>query len=192
MPYTGQAIISRHQPSVRFSPSFIDTAVRHPFWPFFHHDLNHIINRMLDESRHDQCEETPLLGHDHAPESGHSTRARWVLIVLSLGIIAVNFGSYLAMAPQIQIFEYIICQKMHPEIALLTPQEQIDARCKSPDVQGELALVNGWKETLDALPGIFLALPFGLMADQAGRKKVLMLSLIGLIIEEVVVRIIGK
>lgn len=30
------------------------------------------------------------------------------------------------------------------------------------------------------------------MADQAGRKKVLMLSLIGLIIEEVVVRIIGK
>ncbi|KAF4277199.1 hypothetical protein CNMCM8689_004908 [Aspergillus fumigatus] len=141
---------------------------------------------MLDESRHDQCEETPLLGHDHAPESGHSTRARWVLIVLSLGIIAVNFGSYLAMAPQIQIFEYIICQKLHPEIALLTPQEQIDARCKSPDVQGELALVNGWKETLDALPGIFLALPFGLMADQAGRKKVLMLSLIGLIIEEVV------
>ncbi|KAK9616804.1 hypothetical protein V6Z98_008196 [Aspergillus fumigatus] len=109
---------------------------------------------MLDESRHDQCEETPLLGHDHAPESGHSTRARWVLIVLSLGAD--------------------------------------DARCKSPDVQGELALVNGWKETLDALPGIFLALPFGLMADQAGRKKVLMLSLIGLIIEEVVVRIIGK
>ncbi|KAF4164615.1 hypothetical protein CNMCM6936_008899 [Aspergillus lentulus] len=145
---------------------------------------------MLDESRHRQCEETPLLGHDHAPESGRFTRARWVLIALSLGIIAVNFGSYLAMAPQIQIFESIICQKLHPETALLTTKER-NARCKAPDVQGELALVNGWKETLDTLPGIFLALPFGLVADQAGRKRVLMLSLIGLTIEEVMVRIIA-
>lgn len=146
---------------------------------------------MLDESRHRICEETPLLGHDHAPESGRFTRARWVLIALSLGIIAVNFGSYLAMAPQIQIFESIICQKLHPETALLTTKER-NARCKAPDVQGELALVNGWKETLDTLPGIFLALPFGLVADQAGRKRVLMLSLIGLTMEEVMVRIIGK
>ncbi|PKX90214.1 putative MFS transporter [Aspergillus novofumigatus IBT 16806] len=146
---------------------------------------------MLDESRHDQSEETPLLGHNQALESGRFSRARWVLIILSLAIITVNFGSYLAMAPQIQIFESIICQKLHPEIALLTTQEQIDVTCKAADVQGELALVNGWKETLDTLPGIFLALPFGLMADQAGRKKVLMLSLIGLIMEEVTVRIIA-
>jgi hypothetical protein len=96
------------------------------------------------------------------------------------------------MAPQIQIFESIICRKVHPETAFLTTQEQIDARCKAADVQGELALVNGWKETLDTLPGIFLALPFGLMADQAGRKMVLRLSLLGLITEEVMVRIIGK
>ncbi|GIK06760.1 hypothetical protein Aspvir_002411 [Aspergillus viridinutans] len=146
---------------------------------------------MLCEIRHDECEETPLLGHDHPSESRRSTHARWILIVLSLGIIAINFGSYLAMAPQIQIFESIICRKLHPEIALLTTQEQIDARCKAPDMQGELALVNGWKETLDTLPGIFLALPFGLMADQAGRKVVLRLSLLGLIMEEVMVRIIA-
>ncbi|RLL95397.1 hypothetical protein CFD26_101143 [Aspergillus turcosus] len=146
---------------------------------------------MVCDTRQDQCEETPLLGHNHAPEPRCSTRARWILIVLSLGIIAINFGSYLSMAPQIQIFESIICRKLHPEIALLTTEEQIDARCKAPDVQGELALINGWKETLDTLPGIFLALPFGLMADRAGRKTVLTLSLIGLIIEEVTVRIIA-
>ncbi|RHZ54843.1 putative MFS transporter [Aspergillus thermomutatus] len=146
---------------------------------------------MLPETRQDQCEETPLLGHDHALESRRSTRARWILIILSLGIIAMNFGNYLSMAPQIQIFESIICRKMHPEIALLTNEEQIAARCKAPDVQGELALVNGWKETLDTLPGIVLALPFGLMADQAGRKTVLMLSLVGLIMEEVMVRVIS-
>ncbi|KAF7136825.1 hypothetical protein CNMCM5793_006343 [Aspergillus hiratsukae] len=145
---------------------------------------------MVCETRQDQCEETLLLGHDHAAEPRPSTRARWILIILSLGIIAINFGSYLSMAPQIQIFESIICRKLHPEIALLTTEGQI-ARCKAPDVQGELALVNGWRETLDTLPGIVLALPFGLMADQAGRKTVLMLSLIGLITEEVMVRIIA-
>ncbi|KAF7180912.1 hypothetical protein CNMCM7691_000041 [Aspergillus felis] len=146
---------------------------------------------MLCETRHDECEETPLLGHNHASESRRSTHARWILIVVSLGICAINFGSYLAMAPQVQIFESIICRKLHPEIALLTTQEQIDARCKALDVQGELALVNGWKETLDTLPGILLALPFGLMADQAGRRMVLRLSLLGLIVEEVMVRIIA-
>ncbi|GFG23267.1 metapyrocatechase 2 [Aspergillus udagawae] len=146
---------------------------------------------MVFETTHDECEEAPLLGDNHASESRRSTHARWILIVLSLGIIAINFGSNLAMAPQIQIFESIICRKLHPEIAFLTTQEQIDARCKAADVQGELALVNGWKETLDTLPGIFLALPFGLMADQAGRKMVLRLSLLGLITEEVMVRIIA-
>jgi MFS family permease len=164
---------------------------RHHSWLFFLHDLNYIINKMVCETRQDQCEETPLLGHEHAPEVPRSTRPRWILIILSLGIIAINFGSYLSMAPQIQIFESIICRKLHPEVAPLTG-DQIDARCKAPDVQGELALVNGWKETLDTLPGIFLALPFGLMADKTGRKTVMMLSLIGLITEEVMLRIIGK
>jgi MFS family permease len=66
----------------------------------------------------------------------------------------------------------------------------VDDNCKSPQVQGELALINGWKDTFDQLPGILLALPYGFAADRIGRKPILALSLTGLILEETAMRLI--
>lgn len=57
-------------------------------------------------------------------------------------------------------------------------------------MQGELALINGWKDTFDQLPGILLALPYGFAADRIGRKPILALSLIGLILEKTAMRLI--
>ncbi|KAL4758063.1 uncharacterized protein BDW70DRAFT_162942 [Aspergillus foveolatus] len=41
----------------------------------------------------------------------------------------------------------------------------------------ELAAVNGWKDTLDMIPGIVLGTSYGFMADQTGRWPVLILSM---------------
>ncbi|KAJ4420992.1 hypothetical protein N0V82_004034 [Gnomoniopsis sp. IMI 355080] len=65
------------------------------------------------------------------------------------------------------------------------------SNCKSPDVQGELAILNGWKDTFDQIPGIIMALPCGFAADRIGRKPIILLALTGLLLEEVSTRLIS-
>lgn len=55
------------------------------------------------------------------------------------------------MPPQTEIFEDIICRKMHSESAL-HPHQGDDDGCRGALVQSELARINGWKTTFEALP----------------------------------------
>ncbi|KAL4929070.1 putative MFS transporter [Aspergillus undulatus] len=114
----------------------------------------------------------------------HRPNANAILILVFIIAITIDFGDYLSVTPRTQILENIICHNFHPDAAANS------STCKDADVQRELALINGWKDTFDQLPGIILALPFGFMADRVGRKKVLMLSLFGLMMQEGAVRVI--
>ncbi|KAJ5160144.1 uncharacterized protein N7482_007148 [Penicillium canariense] len=134
-------------------------------------------------------EQAPLLraheaGHDDQPKITSLLRHRLLLLVC-LSIIAADFGNYLGYAPHIEILESIICRQARGSNSL-----GVDDNCKSPQVQGELALINGWKDTFDQLPGILVALPYGFAADSIGRKPILALSLVGLILEETAMRLI--
>ncbi|KAJ5938157.1 MFS general substrate transporter [Penicillium verhagenii] len=105
-------------------------------------------------------------------------------------ILAVDFGFYLTIAPQTKIFENIICRNYltaqgEPAGTILT-----DSVCKSEPVQVELALVNGWKETADIVPGILLSVPYGILADRWGRKPVLLLGILGSLLGEIWVRVV--
>ncbi|KAL3453118.1 major facilitator superfamily domain-containing protein [Aspergillus insuetus] len=127
-------------------------------------------------------ENTPLL---RVSPQRNSKQAHWILFVLSTVIVTIDFAGYLSVAPQTQILEDIICRDLHPDSIALS-----SSTCKDADVQSELSLIIGWTETFNQLPGIILALPFGFMADRVGRKKVIILSLVGLILQEVALRII--
>lgn len=148
-------------------------------------------------------ENTPLLVEEQEPASpeddvfgGQSERAaklraKKVLILIGISIVAADFGSYLSFAPQIDILEKTLCKRLHGREPPSTPFEQwSEPDCKADDVQTELALVVGWMAFFNTIPGIVLALPYGLAADRIGRKPVLLLSLVGLILEEVTVRVI--
>jgi MFS family permease len=99
--------------------------------------------------------------------------------------VAADFGNYLGYAPHIEILESIICRQARGSNSFVR-----NDNCKSPEVQGELALINGWKDTFDQVPGILLALPYGFAADRVGRKPIMALSLTGLILEEISIRLI--
>lgn len=124
-------------------------------------------------------ETTPLL---HPGK--HKDSANWILFLVCIVIITIDFGDALSVAPQTQILEDIVCRALHRDTVISA------STCKGIDVQSELALINGWKETFDQIPGIILALPYGFMADRVGRKQVAMLSMLGLTMQEVAVRII--
>ncbi|KAJ5158044.1 Major facilitator superfamily domain general substrate transporter, partial [Penicillium coprophilum] len=110
---------------------------------------------------------------------------RRLLILVCISVVAADFGNYLGYAPHIEILESIICRQAGSGNSF-----GIDDKCKSPLVQGELALINGWKDTFDQVPGILLALPYGFAADSIGRKPIMVFSLVGLLLEEIAMRLI--
>ncbi|GKZ59631.1 hypothetical protein AnigIFM49718_005516 [Aspergillus niger] len=142
-------------------------------------------------------ETTSLLsGHNESPVQPKSVtrRAQRVLFLACLIAVTVDIGNYISVAPQLQIYELNICQRLHPEVFDNTPGRGLPSvspsACKAADVQGELALLKGWMSTFDQLPSIVLALPYGLMADRVGRIPVLFLSLAGAVLEEMAIRVI--
>ncbi|KAL4942933.1 hypothetical protein BDV06DRAFT_211436 [Aspergillus oleicola] len=124
-------------------------------------------------------EREPLLGGRSSSPAPLSPAQRRLILLVCFSIVAADFGNALALAPQISIYESLICRWF---------SDGVD--CKSPGVQGELALVTGWKETVDQLPGIILALPYGLAADRIGRKPILVLALSGLFLEDIAIRLV--
>ncbi|KAL4935447.1 major facilitator superfamily domain-containing protein [Aspergillus oleicola] len=136
-------------------------------------------------------ETTPLLPPQPQPAQASTTHplrhnAHKILLLVFMVAITIDFGDCLSTTPRTQILENIICHNFHPDTATTSNPSQ----CKDADVQSELALINGWKDTFDQLPGIILALPYGFMADRVGRKKVLLLSLLGLVLQEGCLRLI--
>ncbi|KID74511.1 MFS efflux pump atnC [Metarhizium brunneum] len=139
-----------------------------------------------------RAETTPLLGqstcreYNQEDEQTSNISARTVLILVGICIIAIDFGNYLSFAPQIDILEQIVCRRH----GIARPGDASGPDCKADGIQAELAILVGWMAFCNQVPGIILALPYGFAADRFGRKPVLLLSLIGLILEEMVVRFI--
>ncbi|KAL6854815.1 hypothetical protein ACO1O0_005942 [Amphichorda felina] len=153
----------------------------------------------MNGSANDVSETTRLLGvapeqHEepnHEYEGPAKLQARKVLILLGITIVTIGFGSSLSLAPQIQIMEQILCERHRSAGVSQTPLEGGSMPdCKSDDIQSELALLIGWADFWHQVPGIILALPYGFAADRIGRKPVMVLSFIGLLLEDVGVRLI--
>ncbi|PVH96198.1 MFS general substrate transporter [Periconia macrospinosa] len=88
------------------------------------------------------------------------------------------------MAPQTDIMEQIICRSHYGR------PESIGLDCKLEAIQTELAVVQEVRAALGQIPGILLALPYGVMADHYGRKAVFLLFLLGLVLSDTLVKLI--
>ncbi|KAJ9244771.1 hypothetical protein DTO169E5_1592 [Paecilomyces variotii] len=136
-------------------------------------------------------EDTPLLGTEDAQTKSTSRSQKLtVMIAASTLILAMDFGFYLTAAPQIKIFESIVCHNYLAVIGKPPGTTLTEDICKSEPVQSELALVNGWKDTSDVLPGILFSVPYGVLADRWGRKPVLLLGILGTLLGESWVRVV--
>ncbi|KAM3525736.1 hypothetical protein NHJ13051_003822 [Beauveria bassiana] len=146
-------------------------------------------------------ETAPLLsGHGGGDDVQSATRSeasaaaahhhrRLVLSIVLISVVAADFGNALSLAPQLKLCESLICGRIFGRVAANADGDG-DLICKSPRVQSELAILIGWKDTFDQIPGIALVLLYGWAADVIGRKPVLLLALGGLFLEDVAVRLL--
>lgn len=106
-------------------------------------------NRLATEE-----EEPPQLDEPTVPRPKRET-LRAIILIYAITLLC-DFAGYFAYAPQLQIFEDIICRDHYTALGQWNAGEPLEpSRCKTPAVQAELALLNGWKDTLEIIPGMY-------------------------------------
>ncbi|OLN96521.1 hypothetical protein CCHL11_00775 [Colletotrichum chlorophyti] len=126
-------------------------------------------------------EETPLLAHDLPLTVAPSKAYQLKVIGLAMAfIVLVEIGAYLQIPPSYQLMEGIICRKHFPDHVLSNGEDDV---CKSPIVQGELAMIKGWQNSFDCVAPLITSIPYGVIADKYGRRPVLSLAMLGITLE---------
>jgi len=122
-------------------------------------------------------EEAPLLRVDGEDEPKHLYRQNTtVLAFAAIFLFELAIG---VMTPATNsMMETIICRNFYSFVGDPLSLAE-DPRCKAPEVQGRLAMLRGWQLTIECIPAIVCAVPFGILADKIGRKRVLLISLFG-------------
>lgn len=105
----------------------------------------------------------------------HATLWRPITLIWAM-LFFQAFGVMVSIAPQTRLFEDIACRRYFGGGGPSGPDEE---SCKDPAVQDMVNELFGWQLFFDGIPGLVMALYYGAMADEKGRKPVLMLSLIG-------------
>ncbi|KAF2868247.1 major facilitator superfamily domain-containing protein [Massariosphaeria phaeospora] len=120
-----------------------------------------------------------------APPLVPKKKKPWIVLigVIYLLVAIIDVGAYLAEAPKTRVFEANLCIRYYEthDPSKIGPDGTVaEHLCKEDEIQQKLAMIFGWQDMFDAIPGILLAVPFGLLADRVGRKWVFAASLMGL------------
>lgn len=118
-----------------------------------------------------------------SPKINETRPWRLLVTLIVLLIVAFNLGGFLSEPPKIRIYEANLCVRYYErnDFSKVRPDGSVDeALCKVNEIQQHVAMVFGWQDTFDAIPGILLAVPFGTLADKWGRKWILATNLLGL------------
>ncbi|CAK7215197.1 hypothetical protein SBRCBS47491_002401 [Sporothrix bragantina] len=121
-----------------------------------------------------------------AHRAANLTTAERVVIVTFASIFIVEIALGTSNPAVSSMIESIVCRQRYGDTVLIShgtyggSGSAIDPRCKAPDVQGRLSQVLGWQASFECLPNILLSLPYGVLADNLGRRPIMLLAWTGL------------
>jgi hypothetical protein len=107
----------------------------------------------MQEEEEEEEEEGASLLHADRPSPSLSSLVLYFMAIHFL----LAFCEIILVAPLIKLFEDSLCQRHYgfPKVGV---GEEL---CKSPEIQGKLATIRGWKSMFDTIPGepILLLIP---------------------------------
>ncbi|KAK1978314.1 major facilitator superfamily domain-containing protein [Colletotrichum cereale] len=116
----------------------------------------------------------------HEPEGEDADNIYWrPIIVIAMMLFIDGLGYCMSLAPQTQLFEDIVCRQYYKSDSTDTAGGPSEEMCKEPAVQDVVAQIFGWQTFFDGIPGLILAIWYGVLADKQGRRWVLFLSVLG-------------
>ncbi|KAM7192584.1 general substrate transporter [Naviculisporaceae sp. PSN 640] len=127
----------------------------------------------------------PGTGAKHVPRGRisallHRFQARkptTIIWLLSAAMFVFTASGMMVMVPMFRLMEDAICHTYYKK----SPGEKIEeAKCKVDEVQSELAWLGGIATMLGSVIGMIAALPYGVLADRIGRRKVFGLAYLGI------------
>ncbi|KAK0388418.1 hypothetical protein NLU13_4662 [Sarocladium strictum] len=107
---------------------------------------------------------------------------RQVVFCVALMLI-FSFGSAIQVTPMSQLLEGILCQQLSKNGTSSSTVTVAGDFCKEPKVQSELSKVQAWMNTLEIVPGILVAAPYGALADRRGYRVVLTAASLGVLVQ---------
>lgn len=132
-------------------------------------------------------EETPLLGPSRGGgDDADTAYQRRVITTTFIMVIVVDLAGFFLEAPQTKILEGIICSRHYASAASGSGSGSGSPDCAAGPVQAELATVTQMLNTFNRLPGLVVAIPFGMLADKYGRRPVLLLAILGALLQDAV------
>ena len=133
------------------------------------------------DSSHSSTDSTPSVD-PVAEQRAHKLRVRVTLLIAML-IVAVDLPSVLAGTSMIRIIESIYCRQYYDmaDPSKIGPDGSIPEKlCKVEDVQKNLSTLRGMMSFWSHLPGLFLSVPFGMLADKYGRKWLFFMNIVAM------------
>ncbi|BAE63096.1 unnamed protein product [Aspergillus oryzae RIB40] len=118
---------------------------------------------MVDHDYSDCSEDVSLIGADRehrrssTPDGLYQHKINrhynplYIAVVASLTFLITDIAGQIIVAPRLAIFEHIICKAYYTQVSGAAGTGMGD--CKVEPVQSELALINGWREMFDNIPG---------------------------------------
>ncbi|WPH04816.1 MFS multidrug transporter [Acrodontium crateriforme] len=101
--------------------------------------------------------------------------------------LLLSIGSNMPLTPQTAILQDIVCKQYYEGAK---PLNSTSLDCTIEPVIGEVARIIGWEYAIENIPNMLLAVPFGILADRYGRKRVLLLALFGSFMNDAWIRLV--
>ncbi|KIW46584.1 uncharacterized protein PV06_02249 [Exophiala oligosperma] len=121
-------------------------------------------------------ESQPLLQEPTPENTAHkpppSRTIFWKLYAL---VFCINIAFQILIPAQTEVFENIYCKQWyhkHPRPDLPAHGPVPESFCKISPVQTQVSSLKGWLEVSQAVPGLLLSIPIGVLADRIGRRHI--------------------
>ncbi|GLA33908.1 hypothetical protein AnigIFM63309_003931 [Aspergillus niger] len=142
--------------------------------------------------------ETPLLQRtsrcdDEEPTTTPHPHLTRVVVIIIICIFLLELGDYMMRAPFMRVLEDITCRKFYGSTTAFNshvPRPIPEHECKVAPVQAEIAMIKAWDNALSCIPAIFLAIPYGYVGDRYGRKIMLVLAVLGILLSQIWVQFV--